>query len=93
MCKHGIGFAVRNVLLNKVQLGSSATECLLSLQSNTTDGPVIPLSVYTHTLMVPDDIKDDFYSQLDTIIKGFPQQEDLVILGVFNACIGSDTEA
>ena len=69
------------MLLNKVQLGSSATECLLSLQLDTTDGQVNLLYVYTPTLMAPDDTKDDFYSQLDTIIKGFPKQEDLVILG------------
>ena len=93
VCKHGIGFAVRNMLLDKVQLGSSATECLLSLQLNTTDAPFHLLSVYTPTLRAPDDIKDDFYSQLDTIIKGFSQQEDLVILGNFNTCIGSDNEA
>ena len=93
MCKHGVGFSVRNMLLNKVQLGSSATECLLSLQLNTTDGPVNLLCVYAPTLMAPDDTKDDFYSQLDTIIKGFPKQEDLVILGDFNAHIGSDNEA
>ena len=43
--------------------------------------------------MAPDDIKDDIYSQLDTIIKGFPLQEDLVIQGEFNACVGSDIEA
>ena len=91
--EHGIGFAVRNMLLNKVQLGSSATECLLSLQLNTTDGPVNLLCVYAPTLTAPDDTKDDFYSQLDTNIKGFPKQEDLVILGNFNACIGGDNEA
>ena len=93
VCKHGVGFAVRNMILNKVQLGSSATECLLSLQLNTTDGPANLLSVYAPTLMAPDDIKDNFYSQPDTIIKGFPKQEDLVILGNLNACIGSDNEA
>ena len=91
--EHGVGFAVRNMLLNKFQLGSSATEHLLSLQLNTTDGPVNLLCVYAPTLMAPDDTKDDFYSQLDTIIKGFPKQEDLVILGDFNAHIGSDNEA
>ena len=93
VCKHSVGFAVRNMLLNKVQLGSSATEHLLSLQLNNTDGPVNLLCVYAPSLMAPDDIKDDFCSQLDTIIKAFPKQEDLVILGDFNACIGSDNEA
>ena len=48
--KHGVGFAVRNMLLNKVQLGSSATEWLLSLQLNTTDGPLNLLSVYAQPL-------------------------------------------
>lgn len=43
---HGVGFAVRNTLLDKVQLVSSATERLLSLQLNSTDGPVNLLSVY-----------------------------------------------
>ena len=81
------------MLLNKVQLGSLATEHLLSLQLNTTDGPVNLLCVYSPILMAPGDTKDDFYKQLDTIIKGFPKQEDLVILGDFNAHIGSDNEA
>ena len=57
------------MLLNKVQLRSSATECLLFLQLNTTDGPVNLLCVYAPTLLVPDDTKDDIYSQLDTITK------------------------
>ena len=81
------------MLLNKDQLGRSVTEHLLSLQLNTTDGPVNLLCVYAPTLTAPDDIKDDFYSQLDTIIKGFPKQEGLVILGDINAHIGSDNKA
>ena len=93
MCKHGVGLEVRKMLVNKVQLGSSATEHILSLELNTTYGPVNLLSVYALTLMAPNDIKDEFCSQLDTIIKGFPKQEDLDILGDFNACIGSDNEA
>ena len=91
--EHGVGFAVRNTLLDKVQLGSAATERLLSLQLNSTDGPVNLLSVYAPTLVAPDDTKDDFYSQLDTFIRRFPQQEDLVILDDFNARVGSDNEA
>ena len=91
--EHGIGLAVRNMLLDKVQCGSSSTEYLLSLQLNTTNGPVNLLSVYAPTLMAPDDIKDNVYSQIDTIIKGFPQQEDLVILGDFNTCVASDNKA
>lgn len=46
-----------------------------------------------YTLYAPTLIKDDFYSQLDTFIRGIPQQEDLVILGDFNARVGSDNKA
>ena len=91
--KHGVGFAVRNMLLIKVQLGSSATECLLSLQLNTKVWPVNLLFVYAPTLTALNDIKDNLYSQLDTIIKRFPKQKDLVILSDFNACIRCDNEA
>lgn len=43
--------------------------------------------------MAPDDTKDDFYTRLDTFIRRCPQQEDLVILGDFNARVGNDNEA
>ena len=49
--------------------------------------------VYVPTLEAPDDTKEDFFSQLDTFITRFPQQEDLVILVDFNAGVGSDLEA
>ena len=90
MREHGLGFAVRNTLLDKVQLGSTATERLLFLQLNSTDGPVNLLCVYAPTLVAPNDTKVDLYSQLHTFIRRLPQQEDLVILGDFDARVGSD---
>ena len=51
VCKHRVGFAVRNMLLNKVKLESLAKDHLLSLQLSTTDGPVKLLCVYAPTLM------------------------------------------
>jgi len=91
--EYGVGFAVRNLLLDKIQLGSVGTDRMLSMQLNTSDGPVNLLCVYAPTLTAPDNIKDDFYSQLDSIIKGFKKQEALIILGDFNARVGSDNEA
>ena len=43
------------------------------MRLNTTDGPVHLLSEYTPTLMADRDIKDYFYSQLDSIIGQYPQ--------------------
>jgi len=91
--EYGVGFAVRNSLLDKVQLGSTGTERLLSLQLNTSDGLVNLLCVYAPTLMASDDIKEDFYNQLDSVINGFQKREVLILLGDFNARVGSDNEA
>ena len=76
-----------------MQLGSTGTERLLTLRLNTPEGPVNLLCVYAPTFSAPADINDDFYGQLDSFIKEFNKQEALIILGYFNARVGSDSEA
>lgn len=49
VCKYGVGFAVRNPLLDKIQLGASATDRLISLQLNTTDGSISALRLFTNS--------------------------------------------
>ncbi len=79
--EHGVGFAVRNSLLDKIQLCDSATERLISLRLNTTEGQINLLCVYAPTLVAPDDTKEHFYSQLDRTIKTtMPGQAALVTL-------------
>ena len=91
--EYGVGFAVRNSLLDKVQLGDTGTERLLSMRLNTSDGPLNLLCVYAPTLTAPDDIKFSFYNHLETTIKGYQKQEASIILGDFNARVGDDYEA
>lgn len=50
------------------------------------------LCVYSPTLTAAEEVKDDFYSRLETMIKGLPNPEILIILGDFNASVGSDNE-
>ena len=91
--EYGVAFAVRNTLLDKMQLGSTGTERLLSLRLNTSEGPVNLLCVYAPTLSAPADVNDNFYGQLDSFIKEFNKQEALIVLGDFNARVGSDNDA
>ena len=67
--EYGVGFAVRNSLLDKVLLDNTGTGT------------------------APDDIKDSLYNQLESTIQGYKKQEPLIILGDFNARVGSDNEA
>ena len=71
---------MRNSLLDKVQLSDTGTERLLSMPLNTSDGPLNLLCVYAPNLTAPDDIKDSFYNQLETTMKGYQKQEVLIIL-------------
>lgn len=62
--EHGIGFAVKNTLLNIIEPGEIGTERILAMQLHTTDGPVNLVSVYAPTLYSPQDIKDKFNNRL-----------------------------
>jgi hypothetical protein len=87
------GFAVKNTLLDRVQIGTKAIEHILCLQLSTTDVPVNLLYVYAPTLTASKDNKDNFYNQLDVFIKGIPDKEELIILGDFNARVGGNNDA
>ncbi|KAG6924505.1 craniofacial development protein 2, partial [Chelydra serpentina] len=85
----GVGFAVRNSLLGVVEPGQQGTERLLSLRLHTSTGPVNLISVYAPTLGATRDTKDEFYDQLDTIIRSIPKEEHLILLGDVNARVGA----
>ncbi|KAM7166303.1 craniofacial development protein 2-like [Macrochelys suwanniensis] len=73
-----------------VEPGQQGTERLLSLRLHTSTGPVNLISVYAPTLSANRDTKDEFYDQLDTIIRSIPKEEHLVLPGDFNARVGAD---
>ena len=88
--QHGVGFAVRNNLLNMVEPGNNGSERLLTLRLNTTAGPVTLVSVYAPTLSATPDTKDEFYDQLSATISNISNKEQLIVLGDFNARVGAD---
>lgn len=51
------------------------------------------ISAYAPTMTNPDEVKDKFYEELDSLISSVPQSEKLVILGDFNARVGTDHQA
>ncbi|XP_061910695.1 craniofacial development protein 2-like [Entelurus aequoreus] len=91
--EYGVGFAVRNSLLGMIEPCQQGTERLLSLRLHTTTGPVNLISVYAPTLSATRDTKDEFYSQLDALIDRIPKEEHLILLGDFNARVGTDHDS
>ena len=88
--EYGVGFAVRNSVLSMIEPGSDGSERLLTLLLNSTAGPVTLVSVYAPTLSATSDIKDEFYENLAAIISSVPNNEQLVLMGDFNARAGAD---
>ena len=50
-------------------------------------------SIYAPTLGASEDIKDHFYDELDSLIGKIPKVEPLILLGDFNARVGSDHQS
>ena len=48
------------------------------------------ISAYAPTTTNPEEVKDQLYEQLDGLIAAVPKSEKLVILGDFNARVGTD---
>ena len=48
------------------------------------------VSAYAPTMTNPDEVKDKFYDDLDSVISAAPQTDKLILLGDFNARVGTD---
>ena len=88
----GVGFAVRNHLVRHlVKLPDGINDRLMTLQAPLAKGKTATLiSAYAPTMTNPDDIKDKFYEELDATIARVPKTDKLILLGDFNARVGTD---
>ncbi|KAI8521282.1 hypothetical protein Bbelb_010360 [Branchiostoma belcheri] len=91
--EHGVGFAIKNSLLNSIEPRENGTERILTLRLHTENGPLNLVSVYAPTLYSQEEIKDEFYCQLQSTIQDIPKQEKLLLLGDFNARVGADHDS
>ena len=48
------------------------------------------VSAYAPTMTNPDEVKDKFYDDLDNVISATPRTDKLILLGDFNARVGTD---
>ena len=88
----GVGFAIRNSLVsNLTSLPSGINDRLMTLRIPIGGNKYATLiSAYAPTMTNPDAAKDKFYQDLDTAISKTPKKDKLIILGDFNARVGTD---
>ena len=91
----GVGFAIQTNLAGMLTtLPKGMNDRIMSLR--------LPLkgkryatfiSAYAPTMTNPEDIKDKFYQELESLIATVPREDKLIILGDFNARVGTDYQA
>ena len=50
----------------------------------------IIISVYAPTMTNPDEVKDNFCDDLDSVISAIPRTDKFILLGDFNARVGTN---
>lgn len=88
----GVGFAVQTRLVNKLSsLPKGINDRLMTLSfplPGKKQATVI--SAYAPTMSNPEETKDTFYQDLEALIAKIPKADKLIILGDFNARVGTD---
>ena len=89
----GVGFAIKSHLVNKLSgLPKGINDRLMTLRlplSGKRHATIV--SVYAPTIKNPDVVKDTFYDDLDSVISAAPRTDKFILLGDFNARVGTDT--
>ena len=88
----GVGFAVKNGLVSKLAgPPKGLNDRLMKLRFPLTGKRhVTIISAYAPTMTNPEELKEKFYEDLDTLIRSVPRHDKLLVLGDFNARVGSD---
>ncbi|XP_033111734.1 uncharacterized protein LOC117112703 [Anneissia japonica] len=88
--EYGVGFAVSNRLIQKIESPVVTSERIISLRLSSKGGFVNIINVYAPTLYANEQDKDTFYDCLNEILARVPHGEKLFIVGDLNARVGSD---
>ena len=92
----GVGFAIRTPLVSKLAgPPKGVNDRLMTMRVPFSNGQkfITIVSAYAPTMTNPDEVKDKFYEDLNTVITAVPSADKLIVLGDFNARVGTDTTA
>ena len=92
--EEGVGFAIKSDLVSKLnELPRGITERLMTLRLHLSNGRFATLiSAYAPTMDSTEEKKSAFYESLKEVIANIPISDKVVLLGDFNARVGTDWE-
>ncbi|XP_047478431.1 craniofacial development protein 2-like [Penaeus chinensis] len=90
----GVGLIVKLSLVGKlVGLPKGVNDRFMTMRLPLSHGQKFAtiINAYVSTMTNPDEVKDKFYEDLNTVIAAVPNADKLIILGDFNARVGRDS--
>jgi len=90
----GVAFAIaNNIAKNLVSLPQAISDRLIRMRLPLNDKRYVTIiCCYAPTMTHTDESKESFYAALTTAVKQVPHDDKLLLLGDFNARVGSDVE-
>ena len=91
---HGVGFAIKTSLLRQFpSLPTGINERLMKLRIPISNKRFLTIiSAYAPTLTSAEEVKEQFYADLDALLRTTPTNDKLLVLGDFNARVGRDSD-
>jgi len=86
----GVAVAVRNNLAGSVTAWEPVNERLMWIRCNAKNVPVTIVQCYAPTDCSDEEAKDVFYDQLERVLSSISKRDILIVMGDFNARVGSD---
>ena len=88
----GVGFAIKSHLVSIFSgLPKGINDRLMTLRLPLSGKRHVTIvSAYASTMTNPDEVKDKFYNDLNSVISAAPRTGKLILLGDFNARVGTD---
>ncbi len=90
--RHGVAIAVENSLAGSVTAWAPVNERLMWIRCNAKNVPVTIVQCYAPTDCSDEASKEKFYDQLEQVLAGVSRRDLLIVMGDFNARVGSDYE-
>ena len=88
----GVGFAIKSHIVSKLSgLPKGINDRLMTLRLPLSGKRhATNVSAYAPTMTNPNEVKDKFYDDLDSVISATPRTDKLILLGDFNTRVGTD---